>query len=40
MAKLKNSRNIIKNVIQKHASENKKEISQITIKIDKRLIKP
>ena len=39
MAKFKNSRNIIKNVIQKHASENKKEISQITIKIDKRLDK-
>ncbi len=39
MAKLKNSRSIIKNVIKKHASENKKEISQVTIKIDKRLDK-
>jgi len=39
VAKLKNSRSIIKNVIKKHASENKKEISQVTIKIDKRLDK-
>lgn len=37
MAKQKNSRVIIKNVINKHAKKNKKEISQLTIKIDKRL---
>jgi len=39
MAKLKNSRSIIKSVIKKHSNENKKEISQLTIKIDKRLDK-
>jgi len=37
MAKQKNSRAIIKNVINKHTKNNKKEISQLTIKIDKRL---
>ncbi|NQY52143.1 MAG: hypothetical protein HRT42_01105 [Campylobacteraceae bacterium] len=37
MAKHRSSRSIIKNVIKKHSSVNKKEISQLTIKIDKRL---
>ena len=37
MAKQKNSRAIIKSVISKHTKKNKKEISQLTIKIDKRL---
>ena len=37
MAKHRSSRSIIKNVIKKHSSANKKEISQLTIKIDKRL---
>mgnify|MGYP000317682213 FL=1 len=37
MAKQKNSRAVIKNVISKHTKKNKKEISQLTIKIDKRL---
>ncbi len=37
MAKQKNSRAVIKSVISKHTKKNKKEISQLTIKIDKRL---
>ena len=37
MAKQKNSRNIIKNVISNHTKNGKKEISQLTIKIDKKL---
>jgi hypothetical protein len=37
MAKQKHSRTIIKNVINKHATNGKKEISQLSIKIDKRL---
>jgi len=37
MAKLKNSRTIIKKVINKHLSGSKKEISQLTIKIDSKL---
>jgi predicted HicB family RNase H-like nuclease len=37
MAKLKNKRTIIKKVINKHINGNKKEISQLTIKIDSRL---
>jgi predicted HicB family RNase H-like nuclease len=37
MAKQKNSRAVIKNVINKHTKNNKKEISQLTIKIDKKL---
>ena len=37
MAKQKNSRAVIKNVINKHTKKNKKEIAQLTIKIDKRL---
>ncbi len=37
MAKQKNSRAVIKNVINKHTKNGKKEISQLTIKIDKRL---
>lgn len=39
MAKQKNSRTVIKNVINKHTKNGKKEISQLTIKIDKRLDK-
>jgi len=37
MAKQKNSRAVIKSVISKHTKKSKKEISQLTIKIDKRL---
>ena len=37
MAKQKNSRAVIKNVINKHTKNSKKEISQLTIKIDKKL---
>lgn len=37
MAKLKNKRTIIRKVINKHINGNKKEISQLTIKIDSRL---
>ncbi len=37
MAKQKNSRAVIKNVISKHSNTSKKEISQLTIKIDKKL---
>ena len=37
MAKLKNKRTIIKKVITKHTSGSKKEISQLTIKIDSKL---
>lgn len=37
MAKLKNRRTIIKKVINKHINGNKKEISQLTIKIDSKL---
>ncbi|PLY05342.1 MAG: hypothetical protein C0625_15045 [Arcobacter sp.] len=37
MAKQKNSRTVIKNVISKHTKKYKKEISQVTIKIDKKL---
>ncbi len=39
MAKQKNSRAVIKNVINKHTKNGKKEISQLTIKIDKKLDK-
>lgn len=39
MAKQKNSRAVIKNVISKHTKKEKKEISQLTIKIDKKLDK-
>ena len=35
--KLKNKRTIIKKVINKHINGNKKEISQLTIKIDSKL---
>ncbi|AXX92490.1 hypothetical protein CPU12_09375 [Malaciobacter molluscorum LMG 25693] len=37
MAKQKNKRKIIQSVIEKHLNTNKREISQLTIKIDKRL---
>jgi len=37
MAKQKNSRAVIKSVISKHTKKSKKEISQLTIKIDKKL---
>lgn len=37
MAKQKNSRTVIKNVINKHTKKEKKEIAQLTIKIDKKL---
>ncbi|ADG93456.1 hypothetical protein Arnit_1802 [Arcobacter nitrofigilis DSM 7299] len=37
MAKQKNNRTVIKNVINKHNNSSKKEISQLTIKIDKKL---
>ncbi len=37
MAKQKNSRKVIKNVISNHNKNGKKEISQLTIKIDKKL---
>ncbi|MBP7742009.1 MAG: hypothetical protein KA073_01385 [Aliarcobacter sp.] len=37
MAKLKNKRTVIKKVINKHLNTNKKEISQLTIKIDSKL---
>ena len=37
MAKQKNKRVIIKNVIDKNLKNGKKEIAQLTIKIDKRL---
>ncbi|RXK00909.1 hypothetical protein CRU98_00225 [Arcobacter sp. CECT 8986] len=37
MAKQKNKRKIIQNVIDKHLKSNKREISQLTIKIDKKL---
>ena len=37
MAKQKYSRSVIKNVINKHTKKDKKEISQLTIKIDKKL---
>ncbi len=37
MAKHKNSRSVIKNVINKHSKNSKKEIAQLTIKIDKKL---
>lgn len=37
MAKQKNSRTVIKSVISKHTKKEKKEISQLTIKIDKKL---
>lgn len=39
MAKQKNKRTIIQKVISNHIKGNKKEISQLTIKIDKRLDK-
>lgn len=39
MAKQKNSRAVIKSVINKHTKNGKKEISQLTIKIDKKLDK-
>ncbi len=37
MAKLKNKRSVIQKVINKHVKGKKKEISQLTIKIDSRL---
>lgn len=37
MAKQKNSRKVIKSVIKNHTKNSKKEISQLTIKIDKKL---
>ncbi len=37
MAKQRNSRTVIKSVITKHTKKEKKEISQLTIKIDKKL---
>lgn len=37
MAKQKNSRKIIRSVISNHTENRKKEISQLTIKIDKKL---
>ena len=37
MAKLKNNRAIIQNVIHKHLKKNKKEVSQLTIKINSEL---
>ena len=37
MAKLKNKRTIIQKVINKHINGSKKEISQLTIKIDSKL---
>ncbi|MGB3751681.1 MAG: hypothetical protein WA945_08930 [Arcobacteraceae bacterium] len=37
MAKQKNKRTIIENVISNHQKLNKKEIAQLTIKIDKKL---
>jgi len=39
MAKQKNKRSVIQKVINNHIKGNKKEISQLTIKIDKRLDK-
>ena len=39
MAKQKNKRTVIQKVISNHIKGNKKEISQLTIKIDKRLDK-
>ncbi|AXH09830.1 hypothetical protein CP960_07525 [Malaciobacter halophilus] len=37
MAKQKHKRKVIRNVIDKHTKNGKKEISQLTIKIDKKL---
>ena len=37
MAKQKKQRTVIKNVISNHTKNGKKEISQLTIKIDKKL---
>ena len=37
MPKIQNSKSNIINVINKHKQKNKKEISQLTIKIDKKL---
>lgn len=37
MAKLKNKKTVIQKVINNHLKSNKKEISQLTIKIDKKL---
>ena len=37
MAKLKNKKTVIQKVINNHLKGNKKEISQLTIKIDKKL---
>lgn len=37
MAKQKNKRKIIQSVIDKHLKSSKKEVSQLTIKIDKKL---
>lgn len=37
MAKQKNKREVIQKVINSHLQSNKKEIAQLTIKIDKRL---
>ncbi len=37
MAKQKNKRTVIQQVINKHLKSNKKEIAQLTIKIDKKL---
>ena len=37
MAKLKNNRAVIQNVIDKHLKKNKREVSQLTIKINSEL---
>jgi len=37
MAKQKNKRTVIQKVINNHLNSNKREVSQLTIKIDKRL---
>ena len=37
MPKINNSKSNILNIINKHKQKNKKEISQLTIKIDKKL---
>lgn len=37
MAKLKNKRSVIQKVINKHSKGKKKQISQLTIKIDSKL---
>ena len=37
MAKQKNKRSVIQKVINNHLKSNKREVSQLTVKIDKRL---